>query len=100
MESVAASENTKIPMPHVEKMAVVTGCRVRDERAEHFRDSQCPGIALRRAIRAILKPPSRTTLAKHAYEIFVFSSFSPLERQQNLKALEKRSVNRTKHDLI
>jgi len=51
------------------------------------KDAQWPGMALKRAMRAILKPPSRTTRARQLYCIFVLSSFSPRARQQYLKAL-------------
>lgn len=52
---------------------------------------KCPGIALSRAIRAILKPPSLTTFARHPYDMFVLSSFSPRARQQYLKALRSHN---------
>ena len=44
-------------------------------------------MALRRAMSAILNPPSRTTRARHAYDSFVRSSFSPRAEQQYLNAL-------------
>lgn len=44
-------------------------------------------MALSLAMSAILKPPSLTTLAKHAYVICVLSIFSPRALQQYLKAL-------------
>lgn len=79
------------PMPHVENTAVVTA---RASAAAHTKraSSQWPGMALRRAISAILNPPSRTTCARHAYESFVRSSFSPRTEQQYLNAL--RGVRR------
>jgi hypothetical protein len=83
-------EKTMIPMPQVEKTAVVTAKsiyqfgKIGKGRTEN---EQWPGIALRRAMRAILKPPSRTTRASTPYVILDFSSFSPRERQHHLKAL-------------
>ena len=50
-------------------------------------------MALSRAMRAILNPPSRTTFARHEYVSFVRSSFSPRERQQYLKALQLTSIS-------
>jgi hypothetical protein len=80
-----------IPIPHVEKTAVVTTQMISlDYNIDRcLQDLQCPGIALRRAMSAILKPPSRTTRARQAYEIFFLSSFSPRDLQQYLNALSK-----------
>lgn len=92
-EKKAASANVKTPMPHVENTAVVTtpshhmpsnisqhsppthtkrerkeeGREREDERGEEGGYAQCPGIALNRAINAILNPPSLTTCARHPY---------------------------------
>src|SRR6267154_3323219 len=49
-------------------------------------------MALKRAIKAILKPPSLTIRARQPYCRFVFSSFSPRARQQYLKALHMGTV--------
>jgi hypothetical protein len=51
------------------------------------RYSQWPGMTLNLVMRAILNPPSRTTLAKQAYEIVPLSIFSARARHQYLKAL-------------
>jgi hypothetical protein len=92
----AAMANIHTLMPHVANTAVVTekqpfSSRVSSERRK--RDAQWPGMALKRAIKAILKPPSRTTRARQPYCMFVFSSFSPRARQQNLKALHVGTVS-------
>lgn len=57
-------------MPHEAKTAVVTYERdvimpFSNEKREE--NAQWPGMALKRAIRAILKPPSRTTRARQPY---------------------------------
>ena len=88
---MAAIEKTKIFIPQVENMAVVTkGKRSAKKRNDGLMvDIQWPGMALSRATKAILNPPSRTTCARHAYEILVRSNFSPRARQQYLKALKE-----------
>lgn len=87
--------NVNIPIPQVENTAVVTVKDAVNIISKKFRTwdckacVQCPGIALKRAMSAILNPPSRTTLARHAYDILVRSSLAPRARQQYLKALER-----------
>lgn len=83
-----------MPIPHVLNTAVVT-TNGEATPEEGYKNAQCPGIALKRAIKATVKPPSRTTLARQPYVMFDLSSFSPRERQQYLKALTKQ-VNRWK----
>lgn len=87
-ERIAAMEKTMMPIPHVENIAVVTMKNINKEIIEaDNRYSQWPGIALRRAMSAILNPPSRITRARQAYHILVFSIFTPRALQQYLNAL-------------
>jgi hypothetical protein len=67
IDNIAARENTMMPIPQVEKTAVVTkDLFYKYSVGREKSNSQCPGIALSLAISAILKPPSLTTLAKQA----------------------------------
>ena len=88
-ERIAAMENVITPIPHVENTAVVSSeYAIYWSFVQHL---QCPGIAHRRAFKAILKSPSRTTRAKHPYVSLLFSRFS-LRAEEHLIALGTRPM--------
>ena len=83
-----AMENVITPIPHVENTAVVSISPSEYTIYGSFvRHLQCPGIAHRRAFKAIRKLPSRTMQVKHPYVSLLFSRFSPRAEQHHLIAL-------------